>query len=45
MMKVPQMFDEMITAREAFVGDAVAAGHSARKFRGADAMNGGLMAL
>lgn len=45
MVKVSEMLDEMITAREALVADAVAARDCAREFRTSDTMNGRLMAL
>lgn len=45
MMKVPQMLDQMITARESFIAHAIAARHRARKLWGPDAVDGGLVAL
>jgi hypothetical protein len=44
-MKVPQVFDQVVAAREAFVTNAVTARYRARKFGGTHAMYGGLVAL
>jgi hypothetical protein len=44
-VEVAQVFDEVVTAREALVAHAVAAGDCAGKFGSTHAMDGGLVAL